>query len=127
MKNGIPNQKYRAKRMIDSMVRDFSGSDPKAILVVTYLLDKDVTFKRIRQVLEDADIDYGYTGDYNLNSDNDMLSSWITLVSVDDSMEYGGPFTDAYIFCEKEHLGKEVENRVNYCTDTQCIFDREVT
>lgn len=126
MNNGIPNQKYRANKMLDSIVSDFSGINAKAILVVTYMLDKDLTFARIRKAIEDAGIDYKYTGDFNLSSNDDTLSCWITLVDVSDHMEYRGSFTDAYIFCEKEHIEEEVNRRVTYCTDVRCIFDKEI-
>lgn len=126
MTNGIPNQKYRAKKMIDNMVSDFSGITAKAILVVTYFLDKDLTFTHIRKALEDAGIAYKYNGDYNLATTDVMVSSWITLVEAQDHMEYRGSFTDAYLFCEEEHIEKEVKERIEFCYDTQCIFDKEI-
>ena len=125
MKHGIPNQKHRAKKIIDNIVRDFSGSDPKSILVVTYLLDRPSTFNRIRKALEDLGIQYDYTGDYNLNATSG-LGNWITAVDVSADIKYRGAFSDAYLFCERFHLEEEVERMVNHCDNVQNIFDKEI-
>lgn len=126
MKNGIPNQKYRANKMMNHIMHDFCGSRPRSILVVTYILDKDLTFTHIRKTLEDAGIAYSCNGDYDLTAKEPAPSNWLTLVSVIDSMEYRGDFTDAYLFCEKSHLEKAVKRKVAYCMDIHCIFDKEI-
>ena len=58
MSNGIPNQKYRAKRMIERVIDGFSGPNIEDIIVVTYFLDRTLTFDCIRDSLREKGVQF---------------------------------------------------------------------
>jgi len=62
MKNGIPNQKYRAKRMLRKILHDFTWPCVRKIVVVTYFLDRTTTYDHIIEALRDADVQHECTG-----------------------------------------------------------------